>query len=91
MRRRTLALFSTGLACLMAVVWLTACGSKDADTEKATKTDAGEVKADSAPKIVAVEADYNFGKVKQGKSVEHVFKLKNTGTADLKIEKARGS
>lgn len=91
MRRRTLALFSTGLACLMAVAWLTACGSKDADGEKSNEADAGEAKADRAPKIVAVEGEHDFGKVKQGKAVEHVFKLKNEGTADLKIEKARGS
>ena len=50
-----------------------------------------EAKKAGAPKIVAVEATFDFGKVKQGDPVEHVFKIKNTGTAELKIDKARGS
>ena len=48
-------------------------------------------KADGKPKIEAVQAEFNFGQVKQGQDVEHVFKVKNVGTKDLLIEKARGS
>ncbi len=45
----------------------------------------------AGPKIVALEASYSFGKVKQGTEVEHVFKIRNEGTAELVIEKAKGS
>lgn len=67
-----------------------ACGGKEAD-----KQDAGEGKpaaeAAGQPKIAAAESVFDFGKVKQGVDVEHIFKIRNEGGADLKIEKARGS
>jgi hypothetical protein len=44
-----------------------------------------------APKIVAVESAFDFGKVRQGEEVSHIYKIRNEGTAELKIEKARGS
>jgi hypothetical protein len=55
------------------------------------KKDGDSSAAGGAPKIAAVEAKFDFGKVKQGQAVEHVFKIKNNGTAELKIEKAKGS
>lgn len=45
----------------------------------------------AGPKIVALEPTFAFGKVKQGADVEHVFKIRNEGTADLVIDKAKGS
>jgi hypothetical protein len=50
-----------------------------------------EVSPTQAPKIVAVAADHDFGKVKQGKVVEHTFKIKNEGASDLIIRSAKGS
>jgi hypothetical protein len=44
-----------------------------------------------APKIAAPELTFSFGKVKQGTEVEHVFKIRNEGTAELVIDKAKGS
>jgi hypothetical protein len=38
-----------------------------------------------------VETEYNFGKVKEGDTVVHVFKLKNTGKEPLIIYKSNGS
>ena len=35
--------------------------------------------------------EYNFGKVKEGDTVAHIFKLKNTGKEPLIIYKSRGS
>lgn len=35
--------------------------------------------------------EHNFGKVKEGEKVSHVFKFKNTGANDLIISDARGS
>jgi hypothetical protein len=43
------------------------------------------------PRIVALEASFNAGKVKQGENVEHVFKVKNEGRTDLILEKAKSS
>ena len=43
------------------------------------------------PKIEAAQPEFDFGTVKQGMEVIHVFKLKNAGNEDLQIEKARGS
>lgn len=41
-----------------------------------------------APIIDLPEPGFNFGKVKEGKTVRHDFSIKNTGTADLAIYKA---
>lgn len=35
------------------------------------------------PQITFQESEYNFGDIKQGEKVEHVFAFKNTGTAPL--------
>lgn len=35
--------------------------------------------------------EYNFGKMKQGDKVEHIFKFKNTGKSDLIIRKTKTS
>ena len=43
------------------------------------------------PKIVVAKSDFDFGKVKQGTEIEHVYKIQNKGRADLIIEKAKGS
>jgi hypothetical protein len=76
-----------GCACLLAALLLASCKCGE---EAAPKADAGPAAA-GAPKIVAVEPSFDFGKVKQGEEASHVFKIRNEGTADLKIEKARGS
>ena len=39
------------------------------------------------PKMVFSEREHDFGTVWQGNGVTHIFKLKNSGEADLKIEK----
>jgi hypothetical protein len=82
-----------GLLLLVAVclACAAACGSKDEGKTGDAGKDEPAAKADGKPKIVAVEGKHEFGKVKQGVDVEHVFKIKNEGDADLKIEKARGS
>ena len=40
-----------------------------------------------APKAVFETRDFNFGKIAQGESVEHVFRIKNEGKEDLIIRK----
>ena len=54
------------------------------DMEPATHSEA-------APKISSAEPLFDFGEVKQGEKVEHVFQIRNTGTADLVINRATGS
>jgi hypothetical protein len=83
----TLRGIRTGCACLLAALLLASCkcGEEAAPAAQAKAPEAG------APKIVAVEPSFDFGKVKQGDEATHVFKIRNEGTAELKIEKARGS
>lgn len=54
------------------------------DVEPATHIEA-------SPKIFSVEPLFDFGEVRQGEKVEHVFQLRNTGTANLVIKRATGS
>jgi hypothetical protein len=42
-----------------------------------------------APKIAADEPVFDFGSINPAGRVEHVFKIKNTGTAELKIERVQ--
>ncbi|MGE0885088.1 MAG: DUF1573 domain-containing protein [Blastocatellales bacterium] len=37
------------------------------------------------PKLVVDNAKFEFGKVKEGEEISHVFKIKNEGTAELVI------
>jgi hypothetical protein len=47
----------------------------------------GAAGAEGAPVVASDEATFDFGTVSPSKSVTHVFKLVNRGTADLRIEK----
>jgi hypothetical protein len=77
------------LALALCVALVSACSGKGKEKKDAEPT--GEAAADATPKIVAAAGSFDFGKVKQGVDVEHVFKIRNEGAAELKIEKARGS
>ena len=44
-----------------------------------------------APKIKFEETVFNFGTVKQGENVEHLFVFKNIGESELEIRKVKGS
>lgn len=41
------------------------------------------------PKIASDEPIFNFGAIKPTDKVEHVFKIKNAGTGDLKIDRVQ--
>lgn len=43
------------------------------------------------PKIEARETRYDFGKVKAGSEVVHVFEIKNVGSGVLEIHKIQSS
>ena len=80
--------------CLFATILLAGCGDKAGD-DKSKDASSSIEKADNtdtkAPKLEAVQTTHNFGSVKQGEKIEHIFKIKNAGDAELKIERARGS
>jgi hypothetical protein len=62
-----------------------ACAQKEvAKPEKAHLTEA-------KPQIAVDQREFNFGKVKQGQPVEHVFTIENRGNAELVIQSAVGS
>ena len=43
------------------------------------------------PVIAADTVEFNYGKVNEGKTVEHIFKILNKGDGILEIKKATGS
>lgn len=53
----------------------------------ASHKQASEAKAQ--PTIHVKELVYDFGEVMEGKEVEHEFIVRNTGTADLNIERVQ--
>lgn len=77
--------------CLIAFLLMLSLGTI-ACKGNAQKEDVPQkVEAVAAPVITAVEPDFDFGKAKQGSEVSHIYKIKNTGTKELVIEKTHGS
>jgi hypothetical protein len=46
---------------------------------------------DGAPRVVVDSAVHDFGSVEQGVPVEHVFRLRNTGTEALRVDHVKGT
>jgi len=76
---------TTGRALVLALVFALAGLSSGCGESRTAETPKGP------PRLVADEPKFDFGSVKDGVEVTHVFKLRNTGGAELKIEKAHGS
>ncbi|PRQ04983.1 DUF1573 domain-containing protein [Enhygromyxa salina] len=86
---------------LVTSLMLLACGTQSpapapaaqaevqANADASTDTDTGAAEQQGAPKIASDEATYDFGAIKPVDSIEHVFKIKNEGTADLHIERVQ--
>ena len=94
MTRRTDRLSGVAILCLAAVFCFCGCGGDKQDAEKkdaSTGEPSATADATLAPKIASAQPTFNFGKIKQGAKVEHIFKVKNEGKADLIIERAKGS
>jgi len=49
------------------------------------------VSATGTPTISFESKEFDFGKIDQGEKVEHIFSFKNTGNAELNIDKVRSS
>ena len=60
-----------------------ATATAEAQTEDAQQAQQG------APKIASDAAVYEFGAIKATDSIEHIFKIKNEGDADLHIERVQ--
>jgi hypothetical protein len=78
-------------ALLLATTLTLACGGQaSAPTEVVpAPDDAAAIVKDAAPRIAADEAVFDFGAIKVTDTVEHVFKLRNIGNADLKVERVQ--
>jgi hypothetical protein len=64
----------------------------DAEPAEADATTSAEPSVEleqGAPKIASDEAIYDFGAIKPVDSIEHIFKIKNEGSADLHIERVQ--
>lgn len=83
------SLIKIGLLCSV-LIGISACNDKtppNPEPKPAPKTE--PIQADAT---IAVDAAvYDFGKVPAGNSVTHVFKIKNTGTANLVIDRTEAS
>jgi predicted small lipoprotein YifL len=90
------------LGAAALVSWaLAACGTKEPPLEvqeeavaqaqlEAETGASAEVEAEvGIPRIAADEPVHDFGAIKATDSVEHVFKVKNVGTGDLKLERVQ--
>ena len=75
MKLKTLNLI-TLLVCALALT-VAAFGQEKATTDKAASQD--------VPKLAVDDTKHEFGKVKEGDEIKHVFKIKNEGKADLII------
>ncbi len=80
--------YRNSMLLLSLMLVASSCGEKKEappPAEQAQKDDQG------VPKIFAAEPDYDFGQIKQGTEVSHIYKIKNVGTKELVIEKTHGS
>lgn len=57
--------------------------------EPAAEPGAAEAEAEAGAPKIAADAKHDFGFIKASETVEHVFEIRNEGTADLKIENVR--
>lgn len=76
--------WNVGAAVLAAWFVVVACSPSPG------KSVAGESSVTVGPKISA-QAKHNFGTAMQGEVVEHAFKIRNVGDAELQIKGAHGS
>ncbi len=85
---------------IAAAVTLNSCEDKKATSASDTAIVATPVNGDTSTtkpasmaltKLEFLESSFDFGKIDEGKKVEHVFKFKNTGENPLVLQDARAS
>jgi hypothetical protein len=77
---------STLLVLAAMTLLIGACNSGQKSQDSASP-----LKADAVPIISSDNAEYDWGEVKEGEVVEHIFKVQNKGEGLLEIKKATGS
>ncbi len=65
-------------------------GATTETTTTTTETSPNEA-SETAPVMTFEESEFDFGDIKQGDKVEHIFTFTNTGKSDLLITDAKGS
>lgn len=73
---------------LVAVALTSACRS-EVPADAGTVAVAVAVATEGVPKIAADEPVHDLGAIKATDSVEHVFKMRNVGDADLEVERVQ--
>ena len=63
--------------------------TSDVKEDSVATADTGD--QSGTPDIEFTALEYDFGEVDQGDTVEHVFKFKNVGDADLVIDRVKSS
>lgn len=77
---------------IVTVAAMAACGDRIPENGAPSSGQASAAgESTGQPKAVAVEPNFDFGEVEEGVNVEHVFKLRNEGKAELAILSAKGS
>ncbi len=77
---------STFLVLATMALLIGACNSGQKSQDSASPTQAPAV-----PVISSENAEHDWGAVKEGEVVEHIFKVQNKGEGLLEIKKATGS
>ena len=67
------------------------CAKQPKKQEGTAEKAAEPVVKQGKPKIAVDKRSYDFGKVKEGTNVEHVYRIKNEGDGELVIENVRSS
>ncbi len=78
----------------LAGLSFTSCKEDATKKVKEENVASAELRDEASTKLPVMtfeETEYDFGNIKQGEEVEHVFKFKNTGDAPLIITDARSS
>lgn len=85
----------TAAMLAIASLVLTACKKENAalriDDKTAKEAEIAHAKSGEVPVAKFDSMEFDFGTIKQGDKVEHVYKVTNEGTADLVISDAKAS
>lgn len=85
---------TVGLLAIAALVLGVSCkenASSKIEASNVEQTAMHEEAAGKIPVMTFKEKEFDFGTIKEGDKVEHVFTFTNTGNADLIITDAKGS
>jgi Protein of unknown function (DUF1573) len=85
---------TVGLLAIASLAFTISCKENASSKVEASNVQSATVRDESAGKIPVMtfeEKEFDFGTIKEGDKVEHVFTFKNTGEADLIIVDAKGS